>query len=83
MGDSDDERDLEDELLACLQSESEEEEETDAPQSHIMTLSKWERFIHLGEDLTARIFMVTTIKIQCFVLDLVCTHMCHLHVFCF
>ena len=59
MAASEDERELEDELLACLQSDDEEEAVTDTQENQLMPVfSKWERFIHLGEDLTTRICMV-------------------------
>ena len=50
-------QDLEDELLACLESDD-EEEPVPHGNSSVMTRSKWERFVHLGEDLTIRICMV-------------------------
>jgi hypothetical protein len=68
MSESDEDRDLEDELLACLESES-EDEETDVPKSHTLAVSKWERFVHLGEDVTTRIFMVNTMETPYIVLQ--------------
>jgi hypothetical protein len=58
MSDSDEEQDIENELLACL--EEEEEETVPHQNTGAMSSNKWDRFIHLGEDLTTRICMVGT-----------------------